>query len=226
MEYKFLDDAKLLEKPMRVREFTIAIGTYDPSIMTRFVASWEVCVLIIYYVVRVRCIYPYRQCFCYPKEFYKILWLIIGNRLSKLELLTDLISFLKRNINALESIQCQFTKKISGHSGLFYNDRLRELGALTLEHRRRYIDMVTVYKYLHGLVNDTPSSVGIEVIQIITRGSGTRLKQQHAKSRVCANFFRVRVAQCWNKLSLPILNSKSISVFKRSYYKHLFNELN
>ena len=52
MEYKFLDDAKLFEKPMRVREFTIAIGFYDFSIMTRFAASWEVCVLIIYYVVR------------------------------------------------------------------------------------------------------------------------------------------------------------------------------
>ena len=107
-----------------------------------------------------------------------------------------------------------------------YDDRLRELVALTLEHRRRYIDMVTVYKYLHGLVNDTPSSVGIEVIHTTTKGSGTSLKQQHAKSRVCANFFCVRAAQCWNKLSLPILNSKSISVFTRSYYKHLFNEQN
>ena len=86
--------------------------------------------------------------------------------------------------------------------------------------------MVTVYKYLHGLVNDTSSSVGIEVIQTTTRGSVTRLKQQHAKSHICANFFRVRAAQCWNKLSLLILNSKSISVFKRSYYKHLFNEQN
>ena len=72
--------------------------------------------------------------------------------------------FLKRDINALESIQRQFTKKISGLSGLPYNDRLRELGALTLEHRRRYTDMVTVYKYLHGLVDDTPSSVGIQAI--------------------------------------------------------------
>ena len=72
-------------------------------------------------------------------------------------------------------IQRQYTKKISGLSGLSYNDRLRELGALTLEHRRRYTDMVTVYKYMHDLVNDTPSSVGIEVIQTTTRGSGTRL---------------------------------------------------
>ena len=86
--------------------------------------------------------------------------------------------------------------------------------------------MVTIYKYLHGLITDTPFSVGIEVIQTTTRGSGARLKQQHAKSRVCANFFRVRAAQCWNKQPLPILNSKSISVFKRSYYKHLFNEQN
>ena len=92
--------------------------------------------------------------------------------------------FLKRYINALESIQRQFTKKISGLSGLSYNDRLRELGALTLEHPRRYADMVTVYKYMHGLVNDTPSSVGIEAILATTRRSGTRLKQQHAKSRV------------------------------------------
>ena len=85
--------------------------------------------------------------------------------------------FLKRDINVLESIQRQFTKKISGLSGLSYNDHLRELGALTLEHRRRYTDKVTVNKYLHGLVNDTPSSVGIEVIQATTRGSDTRLKQ-------------------------------------------------
>ena len=118
--------------------------------------------------------------------------------------------FLKRDINALESIQRQFTKKISGLSGLPYNDRLRELGALTLEHRRRYTDMVTVYKYLHGLVDDTPSSVGIQAIQTTTRGSGTRLKQQHTKSRVYATVFRVRATQCWNKLSLPILNSNQL----------------
>ena len=86
--------------------------------------------------------------------------------------------------------------------------------------------MVTVYKYLHGLVNDTHSSVGIEAIQSRTRRFGTRLKQQQTKSRVCANFFRVRAAQCWNKLSLHILNTKSIGIFKRSYYKHLFNEQN
>ena len=86
--------------------------------------------------------------------------------------------------------------------------------------------MATIYKYLHGLVNNISSSVGIEVIQTTTRGSGTRLKQQRAKICVSAYFFRMRAAQCWNKLSLTILNSKSISVFKRSYYKHLFNEQN
>lgn len=42
IEYKFLDDAKLFEKPMRVREFTFAIGMYDFSLMTRYAASWEV----------------------------------------------------------------------------------------------------------------------------------------------------------------------------------------
>ena len=82
----------------------------------------------------------------FPSSHYNLLWLaFVSYILPVLSYCSPIWSpFLKRDINALESIQRQFTKKINGLSSLSYNDRLRELGALTLEHRRRYTDMVTI----------------------------------------------------------------------------------
>ena len=97
--------------------------------------------------------------------------------------------FLKRDIDAVEVVQRAFTKRIYGCKNLPYNDRLHELGALTLSNRRKLTDLVTVYKYLHGLINCLPSDVGLETATSSTRGCDIRLKQKHPVNCSCANLF-------------------------------------
>ena len=75
-----------------------------------------------------------------------------------------------------------------------YNDRLHELGTLTLSNRRTLTDLITVYKCLHGFINCLPSEVGLETATSSTKGCGIRLKQQHPVNRSCANFFPFRGA--------------------------------
>jgi ribonuclease P/MRP protein subunit RPP40 len=48
---------------------------------------------------------------------------------------------------------------ISGLAGRTYEDRLKELGIVTLEERRHQMDMLQTYKILSGKEKVDPSSV-------------------------------------------------------------------
>lgn len=130
--------------------------------------------------------------------------------------------FLVRDITAIEKVQRRYTKKISGLSHLSYNDRLRELHALSLSQRRQYTDMVTTYKYLHGLTDCAASDVGLELATAPTRGRGLRLSQHRPINRVCANLFPYRATSSWNKLPMSVINAASLGSFKRAAFKHYF----
>ena len=130
--------------------------------------------------------------------------------------------FLVRDITAIEKVQRRYTKKISGLSHLSYNDRLRELHALSLSQRRQYTDMVTTYKYLHGLTDCAASDVGLELATAPTRGRGLRLFQHRPINRVCANLFPYRATSSWNKLPMSVINAASLASFKRAAFKHYF----
>ena len=123
----------------------------------------------------------------------------------------------------MEAVQRAFTKRIFGLKNLLYNDRLHEFGALTLSHRSTLTDLVTVYKYLHGLINCLPSDVGLETATFSTRGCDIRLKQKHPVNRSCANLFPFRAASTWNKLLLHLLKSGSVKSFKKGLHKHLLS---
>ena len=130
--------------------------------------------------------------------------------------------FLVRDITAIEKVQRRYTKKISGLSHLSYNDRLRELHALSLSQRRQYTDMVTTYKYLHGLTDCAASDVGLELATAPTRGRGLRLFQHRPINRVCANLFPYRATSSWNKLPMSVINTASLASFTRAAFKHYF----
>ena len=131
--------------------------------------------------------------------------------------------FLKRVFDAVEVVQRAFTKRICGLKNLSYNDRLHELGALTLSNRRTLTDLVTGYKYHHDLINCLPSDVGLETATSSTRGCDIQLKKKHSVNRSCANLFPFRAASTWNKLPLHLLKSGSVKGFKKGLRKHLLS---
>ena len=58
-----------------------------------------------------------------------------------------------RGIDALESVQRRFTKRLLGFKYLPYCERLKRLNVPSLELRRHYTDLFWCYKIVFGLVN-------------------------------------------------------------------------
>jgi len=57
-----------------------------------------------------------------------------------------------RDIDAVESVQRRFTKRLPTLSNMSYNDRLRCLNISSLELRRHHNDLYWCYKVVFGLV--------------------------------------------------------------------------
>jgi len=57
-----------------------------------------------------------------------------------------------RDIDAVESVQRRFTKRLPTLSNMSYNDRLRCLNISSLEFRRLHNDLYWCYKVVFGLV--------------------------------------------------------------------------
>ena len=121
---------------------------------------------------------------------------------------------LKRDISVLESVQRRYTSCISGLKGLSYSDRLKELGALTLEKRRTFADMVTVYKFMHNGVNCSAADVGLTFRNTNTRGGHNQLEQPIVQ-RAFDSYFCYRVPSVWNKLKPHIVSATSLRSFKK-----------
>jgi hypothetical protein len=128
---------------------------------------------------------------------------------------------LRYEIDAIESVQRRFTKRLHGMRQMSYNDRLNKLEALSLSNRRIYADMIFTYKAIHGLVNCSASDFGLSLVSSITRGHGVLLKQLRATTRSCATLFACRGPSVWNKLPINITSSRSLSIFKTHLYRHL-----
>ncbi len=101
-----------------------------------------------------------------------------------------------------------------------YQQRLAALQLEPLELRRLYIDLIWVYKILNGLVDLNIS----DFFQF--SGSQTRGHSKKLYPKLCSrwinsrlNFFSSRVVNIWNSLSDTVLNSASLSEFKRNLLK-------
>jgi len=125
------------------------------------------------------------------------------------------------DIKRIEAVQRRFTKKLSGYRHISYDTRLRLLRAESLELRRLKLDLIMMYKILHGLVAvDTLFNVRLDVI---TRGDCKILKP-HCNVNSRAHSFACRQLNCWNSLPNDVRNASSVFVFKRLLSKCDFTD--
>ena len=123
---------------------------------------------------------------------------------------------LKRDISAVERVQWRFTKCIYDMRELSYTERLQQmLGTLSLQSRRLFVAIVTIFKCQHSLMECTPAAIGLSIVTSNTRGQGVRLKQRLAHSGVCSSLFSCRALSEWNSLPLRIVNCQSLTLFKK-----------
>ena len=110
-------------------------------------------------------------------------------------------------------------KSIKGLENLPYLGWLRRLNALTLTKRRIYADMLFVFKYLHNLTGYKLSDVGLSITKSNTHGNDIRFEQRMKSGTRLSH----RIPLIWNQLSLIVVSSKKISVFKSNLFKHLLS---
>jgi hypothetical protein len=123
----------------------------------------------------------------------------------------------RTTIDKLEQVQRSFTKRLQGLKELSYNERLRQLNLQRLELRRLHLDLVFVYKMIHGLV-DLRFEDYFSFRQSKTRGHKYTLNVNRAFKDVRKFFFSNRVVKWWNSLSAKTISATTINSFKSRLY--------
>ena len=133
---------------------------------------------------------------------------------------------LRKDILKLERVQRRATKIVPNLSHLSYEDRLQNLKLTTLEERRHRGDMIEVFKILKGYDKvQVENFLEIEQAGINrrTRGHSMKLKKHQHRTHKRTMFFSARVVNKWNELPDWVVESLTISSFKRNYDKFVSN---
>ena len=119
----------------------------------------------------------------------------------------------------LERVQERAIRMVSGLRPGSYEDKLCELGMLTLESRRLQYDLVQTFKIIRGFDRVNPSVwfklVGANPTRL-TRGTHDPLNivPQPFRGEIRRNFFSNRVVSYWNAIPSETKRLKSVAAFK------------
>jgi len=117
-------------------------------------------------------------------------------------------------MDVLERVQRRATKMIRGLKYLSYEDRLRELGLVSLEKRRPWGDLTAAFQYLKGAYRKDGEGLFTRVCSDRTRGNGCKLKESRFRVDIRRKFFTMRVVRPWHRLPREAAAAPSLAVFK------------
>jgi hypothetical protein len=127
------------------------------------------------------------------------------------------------DIECLERVQKRAVGMVSGLAGHSYEDRLAELGMVTLKERRHQQDMLQTYKILKG-VDAVETSTWFT--PAATVGRSTRAIADPLNLRIPAprleirkNFFSQRVPKEWNEVPADLKNAATVNGFRAGYQR-------
>lgn len=127
--------------------------------------------------------------------------------------------YLRKDIEAIESVQRRATRIIKGLEDLSYENRLRQINLPTLVFRRMRGDLIEVYKILHGIYDqDTTPSLHTSDITF-TRGNNMKLFKPHARLNIRKHSFTHRVIDNWNALPNSVVLADTLNSFKNKLDK-------
>ena len=120
----------------------------------------------------------------------------------------------KTDIRLIESVQRSFTRKLSGFVHIPYEERLRILGAESLELRRLKNDLVTMYKIAYGFL-DVSTDLFVFRNDSSTRGGIMKILKPQSTNNVRAHSFACRNVNAWNSLPEHVRCATSVGVFRK-----------
>ena len=133
---------------------------------------------------------------------------------------------LKTDIAKIESIQKSYTRTIFLRCGVpftSYEDRLTKLNLLSLQNRRKLIDILLMYKIVYGL-SDLKFDNFFEYKNIPYALRGNDLKVDVKNSYRCSQFessFFFRITKLWNSLPVNLVRSSTFETFKSKLKYHI-----
>ena len=122
--------------------------------------------------------------------------------------------FKKKDIDVLEGVQRRATKMILVYKHYCYEDRLALCNLSTLEGRRLRGDQIQVFKLLKGLDQINYNNFFVFDVNTSRRGHTLKVTKPRARLDIRLHSFSHRVINCWNNLSLEIVDCQSINSFK------------
>ena len=138
---------------------------------------------------------------------------------------------LKKHINAIESVQRSYTKRIIGMGDLDYSSRLKELKLPSLEYRRFRGDLIEMYKICNNVYDPKTVKSLFEFAEPDnrTRGHCFKVKKRRTNTKKFQHYFTNRIVNVWNGLPEQFVCAKSLNVFKNfidAYFKDIMYNIN
>ena len=138
--------------------------------------------------------------------------------------------YLVKDIDKVENIQRRYTKiafKKCNISFTNYEDRLNKIGLLKLQERRKYFDMILLYKIFNG-TSDISFDDHFTFVQPIysLRSHSLKIICKHRFSSMQGrNSFFSRAPLVWNKLPENVVLAQTLYSFKGLLKKHFKSKL-
>ena len=118
------------------------------------------------------------------------------------------------DIEEIERVQGNFTKRLKGLHNCSYIERLKRLNLDSLEPRRLHADLIWCYKIIFKLVDIDINDLFVLSNVSSTRGHQYKLYKKHSTG-VRVSFFCERFINAWNKLP-DDTNFNTLATFKHS----------
>jgi len=103
---------------------------------------------------------------------------------------------------------------IQGLEHLSYEERLRELGLLSLEKRRLQGDLTAAFQYLKGAYRKDGENTFSRACCDRTRSNGFKLREGGFRLDRRKKFFTIRVVKHWSRLPREVVDAPSLETFK------------